>query len=167
MRYEIIYIYSKSLNQPKYRFLEECVSRVKGVGYYTFTDNIDIMKPQNAKPNSVFIFDDVACDKQNSIQEYFSMGRHNCIDCFYLSQTYARIPKHLIRDNVNFNIVFKQDDMNLHHIYKDHVNTDMTFSTFKEYCSDCWRDRYGFAVIDKDSDLLNGRYRKGFHNILK
>lgn len=30
------------------------------------------------------IFDDVACDKQNNIRAYFSMGRHNFIDSFYL-----------------------------------------------------------------------------------
>lgn len=166
LKFENIYIYSKSLNQPKYKFLEECVSRVKGMGYFPYADNVDIVKPQNAKSNSIFLFDDIACDKQDCIREYFSMGRHNCVDCFYLCQTYARIPKHLIRDNVNLIIIFKQDDMNLNHIYRDHVNTDMTFSNFQEFCSDCWRDKYGFAVIDKDSDIVNGRYRKGFHNFL-
>ena len=45
------------------------------------------------------------------------------IDCFYLGQTYTRIPKHLIRDNVNFLVPSTQDEMNLKHIYGDHVNT--------------------------------------------
>ena len=53
------------------------------------------------------------------------MGRHRLIDCFYLCQTYAQIPKHLIRDNLNFLVLFRQDEMNLKHIYGDHVNTDM------------------------------------------
>ena len=53
--------------------------------------------------------------------------------------------------------------MNLKHIYNDHVNTDMTFDKFKELCLYCWNcDKYGFVIIDKDSELNNGRYRKGF-----
>jgi len=42
------------------------------------------------------------------------MGRHKNIDSFYLCQTYS--PKHLIRDNANFIIMFKQDDLNMRHI---------------------------------------------------
>lgn len=98
----------------------------------------------------------------DNIRAYFSMGRHEHVDSFYLCQTYARIPKHLVRDNANLLVLFNQDDMNLKHIYNDHVNTNMPYSEFKNLCSACWVDRYGFIMIDKDSDLDHGRYRKGF-----
>jgi len=62
--------------------------------------------PSDARPNSIF-FDDVACDKQDAVKEYSSMGHHANVDCFYLCQTYARIPKHLIHDNANLLILFK------------------------------------------------------------
>ena len=65
------------------------------------------------------------------------MGRHGLID---LCQTHSRIPKHLVRDNVNFLVLFRQDEMNLKHIYDDHVNTDMPYSKFKELCSACWNN---------------------------
>ena len=97
------------------------------------------------------------------MREYFSMGRHANVDCFYLCQTYARIPKHLIRDNANLLILFKQDGTNLKHVYNDHVNTDMSYDEFCTLCRDCWQQKYGFLVIDKDSELTNGRYRKGFN----
>jgi hypothetical protein len=29
-------------------------------------------------------------------------------------------------------------------------------------CAACWEPNYGFLVIDKDRDLGNGRYRRGF-----
>lgn len=29
--------------------------------------------------------------------------------------------------------IFKQDDMNLRHVYTDHVNTDMPFKNFKSF----------------------------------
>ena len=58
------------------------------------------------------------------------MGRHADLDCFYLCQTYAKISKHLIRDNANLLILFKQDGTNLKRVYNDHVNTDMSYEDF-------------------------------------
>lgn len=167
LKFQNVYVYSKSLNQPKYQYLEKILSSIKGIGYYAYADNTEICPVDEVQPNSIFIFDDVACDKQNNIRSFFCMGRHKGCDCFYLSQTYTRIPKHLIRDNANFLVLFKQDDMNLKHVYNDHVNTDMSFPLFKELCTECWKDRYGFLVIDKDSTLENGRYRKGFDIFIK
>lgn len=167
LKFRNVYLYSKTPFQPKYQNLGEIFKKIKGLGYFVFSDNADIVKPADAKQDSIFIFDDVACDKQNVMRAYFSMGRHSSVDSFYLSQTYSRIPKHLIRDNANFIVVFKQDDTNLKHIYEDHVNTDMKWNEFREMCLFCWKDKFGFLVIDKDSELDNGRFRKGFDNYIK
>lgn len=164
VRFENVYVYSKSLQQPKYQYLENLLAPMEDIGYFTFSDNSDVISPSEALPNSIFVFDDVACDKQNTIREYFAMGRHSNIDCFYLCQTYAKIPKHLIRDNANLLILFKQDGTNLRHAYNDHVNTDMSYENFHALCRACWRYRYGFLVIDKDSALSAGRYRRGFND---
>jgi len=43
-----------------------------------------------------------------------------------------------------------------------HVNIDM-YEYFSELCCNCWQQKYGFLVIDKDSAFTNGRYRKGFN----
>jgi len=164
--FENIYLYSKSLYQPKYEYLRRSFKSLKSPCYYEFKDSENIMSPSEAKENSIFIFDDVACSKQSFIRDYFSMGRHNSIDCFYLCQSYTCIPKHLIRDNANFLILFKQDDLNLKHIFDDHVNGDMNFNDFKTMCSTCWSDKFNFVVIDKDSNINSGRYRKGFYHYI-
>ena len=91
VRFENVYVYSKSLFQPKYRYLEELLKSINGIGYYAFSNNRDVIPPKEALPNSIFVFDDVACDNQNTIREYFFMGRHTNIDCIYLCQTYAKI----------------------------------------------------------------------------
>lgn len=163
LKFENIYIFSRTLEQNKYKYLEDILKPIDGLGFYKFNASDNIVPPQEAKPNSIFIFDDVACDKQDIIREYFSMGRHRDVDCFYLCQTFTRVPKHLIRDNANFILVFKQDDLNLRHIFEDYsVRCDMTFSEFRRMCNKCWSDKYGFVVIDADRDSDNGRYRKGF-----
>lgn len=160
LKFENVYIYSKSLHQPKYKFLSQVMP--KEIGYFTFCENSTVIQPSEAKKNSVMIFDDISCEKHDAIRDFFSMGRHSSLDSFYLGQTYSRIPKQLIRDNANFLILFRQDDMNLKHIYSDHVNTDMSFEKFKDICSTAWKNKHGFLVIDKDSDLEKGRYRLSF-----
>lgn len=162
LRFQNVYVYSKSLEQPKYEYLKKVLKHVRGVTYNIFHNNCDVIPVATAKPDSIFIFDDVACDKRDNICEYFCMGRHKSIDSFYLCQTYTRIPKHLIRDNVNILMLFEQDNTNLRHVYNDHVNTDMTFNEFLQMCGLCWQTKYGFLTINKDSLKNQGRYRKGF-----
>ncbi|KYQ53670.1 hypothetical protein ALC60_04234 [Trachymyrmex zeteki] len=164
VRFENVYVYLKSLQQPKYQYLTNLLTPIEEIGYFTFSNNSNVIPSNEAFPNSIFIFDDVAWDKQNAIREYFAMGRHAHVDCFYLCQTYTKIPKHLIRDNANLLILFKQDGTNLKRVYNDHVNTDMSYEDFSDLCRKCWQQKYGFLVIDKDSALNNGRYKKGFNN---
>jgi hypothetical protein len=162
LRFENVYIFSKSLQQPKYILLSRIMDGIPEIGYFAFDNEENVPSPEDAKKNSIIIFDDVACDNQDRMRKYFCMGRHKDVDCFYLTQSYTRIPKHLLRDNANMLILFKQDDLNLKHIYDEHVNMDMSLSQFKDLCTKCWnKDRYGFVVICKDFDLTNGRYRCG------
>lgn len=157
-----VYIFSKSLNQPKYLLLEKILNDVPDVSLHKFDASSEIMEPNNAEPYSVFIFDDVSSENHDRIRTYFSMGRHNHIDSIYIGQTYSKIPKQLIRDNVNVLIVFKQDEKNLKHIYNDHVGADMSFEKFRDVCGKAWKEKYGFLVIDKERSMTNGRYRIGF-----
>ena len=167
LAFQNIYLYSKSRYQSKYQELEKVLSMIPEIGYFPFDDNESVIPPEEAKPNSIFIFDDVACEKQQHIRAYFCMGRHKNVDSFYLAQTYTRIPKHLVRDNANLIVLFKQDFINVKHVYYDHVNTDMTFNKFREMCTECWNtSNYGCLVIDKDSDLNSGRYPKGFDDYI-
>lgn len=169
LKFENVYIYSRTLDQSKYRYLKCVLSPIKEIGFHTFSSSDQVITPNKAKRNSIIIFDDVICEKnQETIKNYYCLGRHRNIDCFYLTQTYSRVSKHLIRDNCNFLIVFRQDDMNLRHVYSDmSVACDMKFEDFRTFCLECWKDKYGFAVIDLDSDVENGRYRKGFSEFLK
>ena len=80
------------------------------------------------------IFDDISLQSQKIGKEYFSAARHNKIDVFYISRSYAKFPKHLIRDNCNFSTIFPQDLRNLRHIWENHVNTDMSFDNFHQLC---------------------------------
>ena len=163
LRFENIYIFSKTLYQPKYEFLNKVISNIPEIEIFNYSNNDEIIDPQDAKTNSIFIFDDVVCDKQNNIRSYFSRGRHNLIDSLFLSQTYTKIAKHLIRDNANVIVLYRQDEINLRHVFAEHVDPDMKFTEFKDMCSKCWNgNKYNCIVIIKDFPLEKGRYRIGF-----
>jgi len=151
------------LAQPKYKLLKRIIDGIEGINIFTFFENDKVISPEQVLPNSIFILDDVIGEQQNVIREYFSRGRHNKIDIFYLAQSYSKVPKQLIRDNANLIVLFKQDETNLKHVYNEHCSGDMTYIQFKHFCVTCWnRERFTFVVICKDSDRDNGRFRFGF-----
>lgn len=162
LKFHNVYIYCKTLYQPKYLFLEKVLRLVPQVNFTKYHENEEILNPHQAAPNSVILFDDIACENQNHVREYFAMGRHKNIDCFYLNQTYSKIPKQLIRDNANLIIIFKQDDINLRHVYDEHVGADMTWTQFRDMCSKIWCEPYSYLVINKDCDKNKGCYRMKF-----
>lgn len=168
LSFENVYVFSKTLYQKKYEFLKCVLSNIPEIKYFSYSDNEEVPHPNEIKSNSIIIFDDVSCCKQNNIKNYFSMGRHNGVDSFYICQTYSCISKQLVRDNANLLIVFRQDDRNLHHIYSDHVNVDMDFNSFKSLCSKIWfKGHNNFLVIDRERELDKGRYRSGFDLFIK
>lgn len=166
VRFENVYIYSKSLTQPKYAYLRKLLLPIKEIGYFEYENDDCIIPPNDIKSNSIIIFDDIPCQNQSVIRDYFTLGRHKNTDCFLIFQGYSSIFKRLIRENSNLIILFKQDSTSLKHIYNDHCMMDMSFDQFKEICTYCWKEPYGFMVIDKDCDLSAGRYRKNLDSFI-
>lgn len=171
LEFENIYIYCKTLDQDKYKYLAKMLQPIKSIGFYTFSSSENVLTPTQMKKNSLVVFDDVINDSginRDIVRNIFTLGRHRCIDVMYLVQSYTKLNKHLIRDNCNFVILFRQDDTNLKHVYNDMgVNADMKFDEFRNLCLDCWRVPYGFACISLEHALDSGRYRKNFDQYLK
>ena len=67
------------------------------------------IKPINKYKGSIFIFDDMLGAKTNSqIDEFFTRRRHECLDVYYISQSYFALPRQSIRNNSDRLILFKQ-----------------------------------------------------------
>ncbi|KYN14209.1 hypothetical protein ALC57_13593 [Trachymyrmex cornetzi] len=72
VRFENVYVYSKSLQQPKYRYLANLLAPIEEISYFTFSNNSDVIPPSEALPNSIFIFDDVSY-RIPSVEEIFEV----------------------------------------------------------------------------------------------
>lgn len=164
VRFQNVYVYSKSLEQSKYRHLGVVLGGLPEVGYHTFDNTAEVVAPEEAGPDSVFIFDDISQERQDVVRGFFSRGRHYGVNSFYLCQSFAQAPKHGVRDNVNVLLIFEQDDGNLEHVYRSHVNTDLSsFRQFRELCRRCWSQKHNFLFVNKDLTIPEGRYRSGFN----
>ena len=169
LRYENVYLISKSLYQPKYENLKKVFDLIPEMGFYRYESMEKVPDPENCKENSVIIFDDVSSTNEPNakLRAYFSTCRHKNNSVFLLIQSYTRVPKLLIRDNCSFLIVFPQDKLNARHIYDDHLGSDISFTQFEKVCVYCWQRPYGFLVIDKYADLNNGKVRSSFHHFIE
>ena len=67
------------------------------------------IKPINKYKGSIVIFDDMLGAKNSSeIDEFFTRGRHEDLDVYYISQSYFALPRQNIRNNNDRLILFKQ-----------------------------------------------------------
>jgi len=92
-----IYLYTKSLYQDAYQELAAVMKTLPEIGFYTFNTTDNVIPPDEVKPYSIMIFDDLSnVEPMKSVCSYYCYGRHNNNDCFFLSQSYSQIPKRFV-----------------------------------------------------------------------
>jgi len=91
--FENVYVYSKSLQQPKYQYLKNLLAP-KEIGYFTFSNN-NVLLLNEVKFHFCLQWHDMRQARHN--QRVLCDGLTSVdVDCFYLCQIYAKILKHLI-----------------------------------------------------------------------
>ena len=124
--------------------------------YKTSTD----IKPINKYKGSVVIFDDMLWAKNSSqIDEFFTRGRHEDLDVYYISQSYFALPRQSIRNNSDRLILFKQTLRDVQSMYYDIGAYDMKYDEFKEMCLKAWDERFNYLCIDMTKNKNDGKYR--------
>lgn len=167
LRFENVYLFSRTLNQEKYQFLRRVLEPLSPeIGFYAYgasmvDGQVELLRPEAIKPHSIVIFDDIITTDYKILREYFAMSRHFALDIFFCTHSYVLVPKNLIRINLTMIVLFKMDVLNVRHVYDDHIQGDMDFETFKTMCSKCWL-KNNFLLVDKDKGINDGRYRMGF-----
>ena len=66
--------------------------------------------------NCCVVFDDMLHGNQKLIDPFFTRGRHNDLDVYYLSQSYFDLPKRTIGNNSKIIILFQQTLKDVEHI---------------------------------------------------
>ena len=102
--------------------------------------------------NCTVVFDDMLDSNQRELCiHFFTRGRHEDIDVYYLSQRYFELPL-IIRDNSNIIILFKQTAKTVQNLYNDIAGFDMDYNEFKDLCREAWNKKYSYLKIDRLND---------------
>ena len=163
-----IYLCSRTSFQEKYLKLENLVHSYNTgknsllIQFVKLTLDI-LIEPEETEVGASVIFDDVLTEGQDKIANFFLRGRHRKISCFYLAQSYTKIPKKSgIRENFNYLIIFRQDNVNLRQLYNEYI-TGISFTQFKNICNKCWSLPYGFLTVD----IENGTFIQNFDFVIQ
>ena len=114
----------------------------------------------NKYKGSVVIFDDMLGAKNSSqIDEFFTRGRHEDLDVYYISQSYFALPRQSIRNNSDRLILFKQTLRDVQSMYYDIGAYDMNYDEFKQMCHKAWDEKYNYLCIDVTKNKNDGKYR--------
>ena len=118
------------------------------------------IKPINKYKGSIVIFDDMLGAKNSSqIDEFFTRGRHEDLDVYYISQSYFGLPRQSVRNNSDRLILFKQTLRDVQSMYYDIGAYDMKYDEFKLMCHKAWDEKYNYLCIDVTRKKNEGKYR--------
>ena len=118
------------------------------------------IKPINKYKGSIVVFDDMLGAKNSSqLDEFFTRGRHEDLDVYYISQSYFGLPRQSIRNNSDRLILFKQTLRDVQSMYYVIGAYDMKYDEFKEMCHKAWDEKYNYLCIDMTKNKNEGKYR--------
>ena len=76
------------------------------------------------------------------IDEFFTIGRHEGLDVYYISHSYFGLTRQSVRNNSDMKNVFKQtlgDNENMH---KDISGNGIAHCELKEMCRIAWSEKF-------------------------
>ena len=85
--------------------------------------------------------------QKSSTDLFFTRGRHQNNDIYYISQSYFHLPKNTIRNNSNKSILFKQTLRDIILLFHDKAGLDMNLEEWKQLCRKAWENDYDYLQI--------------------
>ena len=70
----------------------------------------------------------------SQIDKFFTRGKHEDLDVYYISQSYFALPRQIIRNNSDRLLLFKQTLRDVQSMYYGIGAYDMKYDEFKEMC---------------------------------
>ena len=175
--FDHIYLYTKSLEQLKYRLLLSFIKSLevdyksthkKEISFCTTGTRIEDIIPIDQIPTgriNLCIFDDLITERhQEVIESYFVRGRHRGVDAIYISQAYHSVPI-LIRKNCDYFCVYQPSSKGEFDILKkEHRPVGDDADEFAKIFKQATSGKNSFLFIDKRTDIELLQYRKNLNH---
>ena len=96
--------------------------------------------------------------QENNIDLFFTRGRHNNNDIYYISQFYFHLPKKTIRNNSLKIIFLIQTFRDIILLFRDIAGLDMNLEEWKKFIRRAWENDYDYLQKNKFAQIGEGRY---------
>ena len=118
------------------------------------------IEPMKKYKGSIVIFKDIL-GARNSSQtgQFFTRGRHENSDVYYISQSCFDLPRRSTRSNSDRLILFKQTLRDLQRMYFDIGAYEMKNDEFKKMCRRDCSERFNYVYIEMTEKKKEIKYR--------
>ena len=96
--------------------------------------------------------------QESNFDPFFTRGRHNKTDIYYISQSFFHLAKNTIRNNSSIFILFKQTLRDIILLFNDIAGLDKKLEEWKHLCRKTWENDYNYLQIDRFVKIGEGRY---------
>ena len=95
----------------------------------------------------------------SQIDEFFTRGRYEDLDVYFISQSYFALPKKSIRNYSDRIILFKQTLRDVQSKYYDIGAYNTNYDDLKQVFHKAWSERFNYLFIDMAKKKNDGKYR--------
>ena len=106
------------------------------------------------------MFDDMCGARSSSqIDKFLTIGRHENLDVYYISQSYFGSPRQSIRNDSDRLILFKQTPGVVESMYRDIRGYGMEYDDCKQMCRKAWSEQYNYLCFDLTKNKNSAKNR--------
>lgn len=179
LKFDHIYLYCKSPEQPKWRFFIQFLNRLEleyenengeKLEFLTIRTKIDDIIPVNEIPSNrinIAIFDDLLTDTRQGdiITEYFTRSRHQNCSCYYITQVYHNKQLAEIRKNCDYFLIFGVSSKKELIVIGTTHSMDDRVQTFYNKFTQATENTHDFFLIDNRTTMKILKQRKNWTGV--
>ena len=96
----------------------------------------------------------------SQIDTFFTGGRHESLDVFYIRKSYFGLPRQNIKNNSDRTILFERTFKHVESMNQDIGGYDMAYCKFKQMCRNAWSEKFNYPSYDMVKNKNDGKCRR-------
>jgi hypothetical protein len=177
--YSSLYVYSKHIDQPKYKYLHKYVKKLEELlekekikiniikAWENTLDNLVECDQLDKKEDSIIIIDDFNTNltkkEKEKIADLYCSCRHKKASIIFLGQCYHKIPRE-VRLNLSYLCLYNNNNKREKSLLKTELIDDLEDDEFNQMLNYVYKDKYNFLMVDNVNPKF--KYRKNYDEIL-
>jgi len=177
--YTSLYVYSKHINQPKYKYLKKYINKLedmlekKGVeidiikAWSNSLDELVDCEELDKEEDNIIVIDDfntnLSKKEREQIADLFCSCRHKNTSIIFLGQVYHKIPRE-VRLNLSYLVLFNSNNKRERSLLRAELIDDLDSEEYKNMLDYVFKEKYNFLLVDNVNSKY--RYRKNYDEVL-